>query len=217
MRHLIANYYGMISHLDEQIGRILQTLAKTGREQNTIVIFAGDNGHAFPHGKGSLYDPGFHVPLLMRWAGELGEGAAPVVQGVASVCSPIDLAAGGWAIGRGFNRLVYTRMFLRSMKPKALAKLAEQLARWELTPTGTECYKKAEVTLGGVAWRPSVGVRSVEVSVDDGAWQEAELGTVSSENTWVTWRLATDLSPGKHQARVRAIDADGRPRPLPVR
>ena len=44
---------------------------------------------------------------------------------VASVCSPIDLAAGGWAIGRGFNRLVYTRMFLRSMKPKALHKLAQ--------------------------------------------------------------------------------------------
>ncbi|MCI5070942.1 NAD(P)/FAD-dependent oxidoreductase [Acidovorax sp.] len=33
---------------------------------------------------------------------------------------------------------------------KALARLAEQLARWELTPTGTEGYKKAEVTLGGV-------------------------------------------------------------------
>jgi predicted alpha/beta-fold hydrolase len=50
---------------------------------------------------------------LMRWAGELGEtGAAPVVHGVASICSPIDLAAGGWAIGQGFNRLVYTRMFL---------------------------------------------------------------------------------------------------------
>ena len=62
---------------------------------------------------------------LMRWAGELEEAAAPVVQGVASVCSPIDLAAGGWAIGRGFNRLVYTRMFLATMKPKALDKLAQ--------------------------------------------------------------------------------------------
>ncbi len=44
---------------------------------------------------------------------------------VAAVSSPIDLAAGGHAIGRGFNRLVYTRMFLRTMKPKALAKLAQ--------------------------------------------------------------------------------------------
>ncbi len=62
---------------------------------------------------------------LMRWAGELGEAAASVVTAVASVSSPLDLAAGGQAIGRGFNRLVYTRMFLRSMKPKAYAKLAQ--------------------------------------------------------------------------------------------
>ena len=60
---------------------------------------------------------------LMRWAGELGGNAAQVIRAVASVCSPLDLAASGWAIGRGFNRLVYTRMFLRSMVPKALQKL----------------------------------------------------------------------------------------------
>jgi predicted alpha/beta-fold hydrolase len=41
------------------------------------------------------------------------------------VSAPLDLAAGGHAIGRGFNRLVYTRMFLQTMKPKALAKLAQ--------------------------------------------------------------------------------------------
>jgi predicted alpha/beta-fold hydrolase len=62
---------------------------------------------------------------LMRWAGEMGDAARSVVSAVASVSSPIDLAAGGHAIGRGFNRLVYTRMFLNSMKPKALAKLAQ--------------------------------------------------------------------------------------------
>ena len=60
---------------------------------------------------------------LMRWAAELGASAAQVVHAVASVCSPLDLAASGWAIGRGFNRQVYTRMFLRSMVPKALQKL----------------------------------------------------------------------------------------------
>ena len=62
---------------------------------------------------------------LMRWAEEMGEAASQVASAVASVCSPIDLAAGGWAIGRGFNRLVYTRMFLNSMKPRALQKLAQ--------------------------------------------------------------------------------------------
>ena len=62
---------------------------------------------------------------LMRWAGEMGESAARMVSAVASVCAPLDLTAGGQAIGRGFNRLVYTRMFLNTMKPKALQKLAQ--------------------------------------------------------------------------------------------
>lgn len=62
---------------------------------------------------------------LMRWAGELGAEARQVVSGIASVCSPLDLTASGWAIGRGFNRQVYTRMFLRTMVPKALKKLEQ--------------------------------------------------------------------------------------------
>lgn len=62
---------------------------------------------------------------LMRWAGEHGKEAQKQVKAVASICSPLDLAASGKAIGEGFNRQVYTRMFLRSMKPKALAKLKQ--------------------------------------------------------------------------------------------
>ena len=62
---------------------------------------------------------------LLRWAQEAGATAAATAHAVAAVCSPIDLAAGGRAIGEGFNRLVYTRMFLRTMKPKALAKLVQ--------------------------------------------------------------------------------------------
>jgi uncharacterized protein len=59
---------------------------------------------------------------LLRWAEEAGESAAEVAAAVAAVSSPVDLAASGRAIGRGFNRLVYTRMFLSTMKPRALAK-----------------------------------------------------------------------------------------------
>lgn len=62
---------------------------------------------------------------LMRWAGEMGASAGQVVAAAASVCAPLDLAAGGHAIGRGFNRLVYTRMFLNTMRPKALRKYAQ--------------------------------------------------------------------------------------------
>jgi predicted alpha/beta-fold hydrolase len=62
---------------------------------------------------------------LLRWAEEAGDSAARTASAVAAISSPVDLAASGRAIGRGFNRQVYTRMFLRSMKPKALAKLAQ--------------------------------------------------------------------------------------------
>jgi uncharacterized protein len=62
---------------------------------------------------------------LLRWAAENGESAGRIVSAVASVCSPLDLAAGGHAIGRGFNRMVYTTMFLRTMRPKALRKWAQ--------------------------------------------------------------------------------------------
>jgi uncharacterized protein len=60
---------------------------------------------------------------LLRWTQEAGDSAARTAAAVAAICSPIDLAAGGHAIGRGFNRLTYTRMFLSSMKPRALARL----------------------------------------------------------------------------------------------
>ena len=64
---------------------------------------------------------------LLRWAAEAGSEASSHVKAVAAICSPLDLAAGGHAIGRGFNRQIYTRMFLRTMIPKALRK-------WEQHP-----------------------------------------------------------------------------------
>jgi uncharacterized protein len=62
---------------------------------------------------------------LLRWAAEAGDLANARVRALASVSAPLDLAAGGAALGRGFNRLVYTRMFLRTMKSKALVKLEQ--------------------------------------------------------------------------------------------
>ena len=63
--------------------------------------------------------------MLLRWAEESGTHASKKAHAVAAVCSPVDLAAGGHAIGRGFGLYTYTRMFLGTMKPKALAKLRQ--------------------------------------------------------------------------------------------
>lgn len=62
---------------------------------------------------------------LLRWAEEAGSTAANTVRALAAVCSPLDLSSSGHAIGAGFNRYTYTRMFLKSMMPKAMRKLEQ--------------------------------------------------------------------------------------------
>jgi predicted alpha/beta-fold hydrolase len=64
---------------------------------------------------------------LLRWAEESGKKAEKVVKAAIAICSPLDLAASGKHIGVGFNKHVYTRRFLNTMKPKALKK-------WEQYP-----------------------------------------------------------------------------------
>lgn len=59
----------------------------------------------------------------LKWLGEQGSGAQPVIEAAAAVSAPVDLMAAGDALGRGFCRY-YTWRFLRTMKPRSLAKLA---------------------------------------------------------------------------------------------
>lgn len=71
-RH-IAEYYAMVTHLDAQMGRVLDTLEKTGKADNTIVVFAGDNGLAVGQhglfGKQNMYEHSVRVPMVMRGKG----------------------------------------------------------------------------------------------------------------------------------------------------
>lgn len=61
--------------------------------------------------------------VLLKWLGERGEAAAGRVRRAAAVSAPLDLAASACTLDRGINRLLYTRMFLDTLKPKSLAKL----------------------------------------------------------------------------------------------
>ena len=69
----IAEYYAMITHLDNAIGRILDALKATGQFDNTIILLAGDNGLALGQhglmGKQNNYDHSLHVPLVMMGPG----------------------------------------------------------------------------------------------------------------------------------------------------
>lgn len=64
----IAEYYGMISHLDNELGKVISTLKEKNLYDNTIIIFAGDNGLALGQhglmGKQSCYEHSIRVPLI---------------------------------------------------------------------------------------------------------------------------------------------------------
>lgn len=73
VRQDIAAYYGMISEMDEQVGRILDALQRNGLEDKTLVVFAGDNGLAMGRhgllGKQNLYEHSIRVPMVMAGPG----------------------------------------------------------------------------------------------------------------------------------------------------
>ena len=69
----LSEYYGMITHLDEQVGRILDTLEKTGRAENTIIVYAADHGLAIGShgllGKQNIYEHSMGAPLIFAGPG----------------------------------------------------------------------------------------------------------------------------------------------------
>ena len=73
VRRHIADYYGMISHLDAQIGRLLDALQAAGLADDTIVVYTADHGLAVGQhgllGKQNVYDHSLRVPLIFRGSG----------------------------------------------------------------------------------------------------------------------------------------------------
>ncbi|TMD73204.1 MAG: sulfatase [Chloroflexi bacterium] len=64
-----------ITAMDAAVGRVLAALERSGRADDSLVIFTTDHGLAMPRAKCTLYDPGLEVALLMRWpAGGTGRG-----------------------------------------------------------------------------------------------------------------------------------------------
>ncbi len=86
----VATLYGMIRRMDRGVARVLETLDRLGLRENTIVFFTSDNGPQFggegdecvtrfncqfSGAKGSVYEGGIRVPMLVRWPAGLPAGA----------------------------------------------------------------------------------------------------------------------------------------------
>jgi N-sulfoglucosamine sulfohydrolase len=75
IREHVAGYYNSVERLDHGVGLVLAALADAGLESTTLVIASGDQGPPFARAKGTCYEAGIQVPLLIRWPGIGAEGA----------------------------------------------------------------------------------------------------------------------------------------------
>ena len=79
LKHLIAEYYGLTTWMDDTVGRMLAALDRTGLSRNTIVVFTSDHGDNLGSlglvQKGGPNEESIRVPLIIRWPG-LGTAAA---------------------------------------------------------------------------------------------------------------------------------------------
>ncbi|MER8041484.1 molybdopterin-dependent oxidoreductase [Streptomyces sp. NPDC094032] len=77
------------------------------------------------------------------------------------------------------------------------------------TPKAFSSPKAGTVAVAGVAWAQHRGISRVQVRVDDGPWQDAELGAQDSRDTWREWVYRWPAEPGRHTLTARATDGTG--------
>ena len=200
-RHLAA-YYGMITHLDAQIGRVLAALRETGQLDKTIIVLAGDNGLALGRhglmGKQSLYEHSIHVPLLM--------------------CGP------GIAVGQRSDAFVYlndiypTLCDLLGLGPPGSVE-GESFAANLTTNVGRETPNSMGPDLGrrsSVIGRPHLlfAYRHLMRGVRDERWKLIEYAVEGQRHTqffdlqadpWELTNLASDPAEADHLARLRRL------------
>lgn len=82
-------------------------------------------------------------------------------------------------------------------------------SRIDVPRSGAE-IPRGSTTFGGVAWAQQRGIEAVEVRIDEGPWQQAELGASYSNDTWRLWSFPWQAAePGPHRITVRATDGTG--------
>lgn len=149
LRKNMAVYYGMISFMDQQIGRILDALDRLGIADNTVVVFTTDHGHFLgQHGltaKGAFhYDDLLRLPFIVRYPGQVPAGRTD-----ASLQALIDLPSTFLAVAgipipgimQGVNQLPVWRDEVASVRDEVLVEFRHQPTAVHLRSYVDERYK----------------------------------------------------------------------------
>ena len=95
-REAFSRYLAEITYMDNQVGEILDVLDKSGKADNTVVLFTSEQGSQFPGCKWTNWDTGLHTALIARWPGKVASGKRTnaLVQYTDVVPTLIDAAGG---------------------------------------------------------------------------------------------------------------------------
>ncbi|CAN5206970.1 sulfite oxidase [soil metagenome] len=98
--------------------------------------------------------------------------------------------------------------------PLGWAKEAPILTQSRIDVPGRgDAVTAGSVVVAGVAWAPTRGISRVEVQLDEGPWQAAQLSVPLSGAAWVQWQAGVEMGAGQHTLRVRATDGTGTTQP----
>ncbi len=114
IKNHIADYYGMISHIDARFGDVVKSLKENGMYDDTIIIFSADNGLALGRhglmGKQNMYEHTLRVPLMIKPTGEFERGRNDsyvyLFDIFPTLCEMLDLPVPDSVNGSSFKQVV---------------------------------------------------------------------------------------------------------------
>jgi DMSO/TMAO reductase YedYZ molybdopterin-dependent catalytic subunit len=183
-------------------------LARAGvRPEADQVLSSSVDGYSAGSPVAAVLDPSRHAMLAVGMNGqalpaEHGFPARLVVPGVYGYAS-----ATKWLKEIELTTFAAKKQYWvsRGYSEKAPIKTESRID----VPQGLQSLSAGRVVVAGIAWAQTRGIAKVEVRMDGGPWQEADLAVVDTDETWRMWRKVYDIGPGTHTVICRATDATG--------
>ncbi len=96
LRSELRDYFNCINRLDEGIGMVLEQLQVTGNGDSTLVVYISDHGADFPRGKGSIYENGTRIPMIVNYprsfsSGKVEQGMVSTIDILPTLLRAVDL------------------------------------------------------------------------------------------------------------------------------